>query len=126
MGYQYSVWLVPKIWNDIKKVYETEHVPHITIKSLLSLEHARDLFKQYDNEYKITFQNDIYDFKQNDSPASGFYCKVLNLETEKQLHMTINYKFNKKVIPLEAPEDLIGNIYIVNTTSDKPEKWCFV
>ena len=134
MGYQYSIWLIPYIWEDIKNVYQTSHIPHVTLKTLLTLEQAREFVKKFDNEYKISFQDNIQDFnniiyepnKKDDLPASGFFCKISELELEHQPHMTLYYKYNHKVIPMESPKDLFGYVSIVNTISDNPEKWIFI
>lgn len=134
MGYQYSIWLTPYIWEDIKNLYETSHIPHVTLKTLLTLEQARVFVKKFDNEYKISFQDNIQDFndiiydpnKKDDLAASGFFCKISGLELEHQPHMTLYYKYNNKVIPMESPKDLFGYVCIVNTISDNPEKWVFI
>ncbi len=134
MGYRYSIWLIPYIWEDIKKVYKTSHIPHIIIKTFLSLEQAQDIVNKYDNEYKIRFKDNIYDFnniiydpnKKDELPACGFLCNITGLELEHQPHMTLDYKYNHKVIPMESPEDLFGFISIVNTVSNIPEKWFFI
>lgn len=134
MGYQYSIWLIPYIWKDIKDVYKTSHIPHVTIQTLLTLEQAQEFIKKYDQEYKIFFQDNIHDFtqisydhdKEDQLPGSGFYCEIKDLELEHQPHMTLYYKFNNKIIPMESPKDLFGFVSIVNTLSDQPEKWFFL
>jgi hypothetical protein len=40
--------------------------------------------------------------------------------------MTLYYKFNKKIIPMESPKDLFGFVRVVNTVSEQPEKWFFI
>ena len=37
-------------------------MPHITIKTLLSYQESLDLIKKYNNEYNVSFQDNIYDF----------------------------------------------------------------
>ena len=44
MGYKYSIWLIPNNWKYIQSYYKTEHIPHVTIKTLLS---QKDAFKEY-------------------------------------------------------------------------------
>jgi len=134
MGYQYSIWLIPYIWEDIKNLYKTSHIPHVTLKTLLSLEQANEFVKTFDNEYKISFQDNIHDFnniiydsnKKDDLHASGLLCKITGLELEHKPHMTLHYKYNNKVIPTKAPTDLYGFVSIVNTISDQPAEWILI
>ena len=131
MGYKYSIWLIPNNWKDIKNFYKMNHIPHITIKTLLSYDEALKLFKNYDNKYKVNFKDNIYDFKnlsyhhepKNEFPASGYFCKIENLELEHKPHMTIHYKYNDKVIYNKSPNNIEGTVFIVNTISDNPEEW---
>ena len=46
MGYKYSLWLIPNNWKYIKSYYKIDHIPHITIKTLMTQSQA---FKEYDN-----------------------------------------------------------------------------
>lgn len=102
------------------------HIPHITIKTLLTKEKSQLLINMYQKEYTVSFENGIYYFKviSYDSnkldklPASGFYCSIKNLELDHKGHMRLHYKFNNSVINKEYPKNLLGYVCIVNTESD--------
>lgn len=131
MGYKYSIWLIPNNWKYIQSYYKTEHIPHVTIKTLLT---QKDAFKEYDmlkSHYLIKYQNNVYDFndikydgKEGDElEACGFLCKIDGLELEHKPHMTLYYHYHNIVLKMKAPTESLGKVCIVNTVSDDPKKW---
>lgn len=131
MGYKYSIWLIPNNWKYIKSYYKTEHIPHVTIKTLMTQSQA---FKEYDDlksHYEIAYENNVYDFtdvkyheKQEDEiEGSGFYCKIKGLDLDHRPHMTLYYHHHNSVLKMKAPTETLGKVYIVNTVSDDPKKW---
>lgn len=134
MGYKYSIWLIPNNWKDIMKFYNTKHIPHVTIKTLLSKNEAFFEVNKYKKKYLINFENNIYNFDKisyhndtdKDFPACGIFCKITNLKLEHIPHMTLYYHFNKSVILTKEPKSCIANVCIVNTNSDNPEKWTII
>ena len=131
MGYKYSIWLIPNNWEYIKSYYKTEHIPHITIKTLLS---QKEVFKEIDmlkSHYMIKYQDYVYDFdeikykdnKNDEIEACGFFCKIDDLELEHKAHMTLYYHYHNIVLKMKAPTDTLGKVCMVNTVSDDPKKW---
>ena len=131
MGYKYSIWLIPNNWKYIKDFYKTDHIPHITIKTLMSGDEVFKEIKNYKNHYMISYDNNVHDFneisyqKDRDAelPASGFFCKIHNLKLEHQPHMTLYYHYHDSILHMKAPVSCLGKVYIVNTISDDPVKW---
>lgn len=131
MGYKYSLWLIPNNWKYIKSYYKTDHIPHITIKTLMTQSQA---FKEYDNlksHYEIKYENNVYDFndiqyhekKEDEIEGCGFYCNVKGLQLDHKPHMTLYYHYHNSVLKMKAPTETLGKVYIVNTVSDDPKKW---
>lgn len=130
MGYKYSVWLVPNSHGYIKDHYRMEHIPHITIKTLLTINDAFDLARKLKKHYYINFIPDIHDFdkikyKKNkkELDACGFYCKINNLELNHTPHMTTHYHMHGMSLFMPPPTSCMGKVYIVNTVSNSPSKW---
>ena len=137
MGYKYSIWLIPNNWKYIQSYYKTEHIPHITIKTLLSQNEAFKEFDMLKSHYMIKYQNNVHDFdeikykrKNNDDDdeleACGFFCKIQGLELEHKPHMTLYYHYHNSVLQMKAPTETLGKVCLVNTISDDPKKWYII
>ena len=134
MGYKYSIWLIPNNWKYIQSYYKTEHIPHVTIKTLLT---SREAFNEYDklkSHYMIKYQDNVYDFndikydgKEGDElEACGFFCKIEGLELEHKPHMTLYYHYHNSVLKMRSPTETLGKVCLVNTISDDPKKWYII
>lgn len=131
MGYKYSIWVIPNNWKYIQSYYKTEHTPHVTIKTLLTISEAFSEINKYKSHYMINYNANVYDFnnisytedKDADLPASGFLCDLQDLKLEHQAHMTLYYHYHNTEITMEPPTNTLGKVYIVNTVSDDPKKW---
>ncbi len=134
MGYKYSIWLIPNNWKYIQSYYKTEHMPHVTIKTLLTHNEALNEFYMLKSHYMIKYQDNVYDFndikykekKDDELEACGFLCNIQNLELLHKPHMTLYYHYNNSIIKMKAPSDTLGKVFIVNTVSDNPKKWFII
>ena len=118
MGYKYSIWLIPNNWKYIQSYYKTEHIPHVTIKTLLT---SREAFNEYDklkSHYMIKYQDNVHDFddikykgKDGDEiEACGFFCKIEDLELNRFIEIGYKVKMIKlsnKSIAVDTKFDLI-------------------
>jgi len=133
MGYKYSIWLIPNNWEYIKQNYKTEHIPHITIKTLMTAKEVFQEVKKFKKHYMISYEENVYDFneisyhkdedKDKELPACGFFCKIKNLKLEHEPHMTLYYHYHNLVLHMKPPVSCLGKVYVVNTISDDPKKW---
>ena len=97
MGYKYSIWIIPNNWKYIQSYYKTEHTPHVTIKTLLTISEAFTEINKYKSHYMINYNANVYDFnnisykedKDAHLPASGFLCNLQDLKLEHQLDIQI-------------------------------------
>ena len=134
MGYKYSIRLIPNNWKYIQSYYKTEHIPHITIKTLLSQNEAFNEFELLKSHYMIKYKNNVHDFndikykgkKGDELDACGFFCNIEGLELEHKPHMTLYYHYHDSVLKMKAPTETLGKVCIVNTVSDDPRKWFII
>lgn len=131
-GYLYSIWCIPDNWKDIKERYGMCHIPHVTIETLLSETECMSRIHDYNKEYMIRFEDNIYDLNDitykggdNDLSAYGFYCELDSLCVSHRPHMTLLYSNLGSDMKIEkAPIHKIqGKVYMVNTVSSDPSKW---
>lgn len=150
-GYLYSIWCIPDNWKEIKERYGMCHIPHVTIETLLSELECRSRIHNYDKEYMIRFEDNIYDFNDitykegggetsgggsetsgggsetsgDELPAYGFYCELDSLSVSHRPHMTLLYSnLGSDMKTEKAPIHKIqGKVYMVNTVSGDPSKW---
>ena len=131
-GYLYSIWCIPDNWKDIKERYGMCHIPHVTIETLLSETECMSRIHDYNKEYMIRFEDNIYDLNDitykggdNDLSAYGFYCELDSLSVSHRPHMTLLYSnLGTDMKTEKAPIHKIqGKVYMVNTVSGDPSKW---
>ena len=131
-GYGYSIWLVPDNWKEIKKEFNMDFIPHITIATNLP-------YLPYgilnDRTYKVNkfSKGQVFPKMYSVDPlnAFGYYCEIDGLYLDHQPHMTLFYAPNAInfldtfSIIKQPPKEFYGKLKIANTNFDNPTQWNF-
>ena len=125
-GYGYSLWLVPHVWRDIKRIYCMSHIPHITVCTNMERTDPAILtpsvFKVYNFSYLKKFPKM---YKNEPLTASGFYCEIDGISTNHTPHMSLNYSHDD--LENFAPPDILEcSLHFADTQSDNPQEWCLL
>ena len=129
-GYGYSIWLVPDNWKEIKKEFNMEFIPHVTLATNLPYLPYGILNEK---TYKVTnfSKGEIIPKMYNVDPlnAFGYYCDIVGLYPSHKPHMTlfyapnaINYLDTYSTIK-QPPTEFYGKLRIANTNFDNPIQW---
>jgi hypothetical protein len=138
-GYGYSVWFVPKNYQDIQERYNIKHIPHITLDTNLLLKDAYHIYHNACQEVVVKLKPDFVKFPSfyhHDPMVSyGWYVDIQQM-TKRKLnwtpHMTVTYvprnKTNNaqeiKVLTYQSPlEPIECFVTIADTRSGLPEDW---
>jgi len=129
-GYGYSIWLVPDNWKEIRKEFNMDFIPHVTIATNLPyLPYGILNEKTYKvkNFSKGEIMPRMYDVDPLN--AFGYYCDIVGLYLSHKPHMTlfyapngINYLDTFSTIK-QPPSEFYGKLRIANTNFDNPIQW---
>ena len=132
-GYGFSIWLVPYNWRQLKKEFNLDFIPHITLST---------------NHYAIPDVPDLHNVKafnfkkgeifrkiyQNDPlEGYGYYCELSGVFTNHTPHMTLFYgsKISDENMDfyslIKTPPDILYCFAtLADTTSLNPSTWKFL
>jgi hypothetical protein len=136
-SYGYSVWAImipPQNISDLLARYNNfPHIPHITVKTNLTLEDAEDFLlecKSWEDTATISGKAYVLPNFYDHDPLKGwgFPAQLTNTKTEHTQHLTVMYSPTEiKSCPnVYVDEFLPVKLRIANTTSENPREWSLV
>jgi hypothetical protein len=130
-GYGYSIWLVPTNWKYIKKEFNMDFTPHVTVATNLPyLPYGILNNKNYQvkNFSKGVILPKMYNFDPLNS--FGYPCEIDGLYLSHKPHMSLFYAPNKineldTYSRIKAPPSypIECQLRIADTTSINPIQW---
>lgn len=126
-AYGFSLWLVPKNYSKLQKMYNISHIPHITICTNLTekidticLSKETFIVNKFSSLLKFPkfYKTDWYN-------SSGFYCDVEKIKTEHQPHLTLQYS-HKNIENYKPPDSLECQLHMADTRSFDCNDWYII
>ena len=129
-GYGYSIWLVPLQWRQIKREYNLDFIPHITLLTNINFVSSKILSKEIftaRNFQKGEVFSKVYDY--DPMYSFGYSCDIEPFFTFHRPHMSIFYSSNKiayldTIMSMKMPpQDMQCKLYLADTRSLNPCQW---
>ena len=127
MGYGLSVWVVPKLYEEIQEEYNMVHIPHVTLQTNLQTHsNSADIGRLVNISFIKGFVKFPSMYDHDPMSGSGFYCSVADLYNIPAFdqHMTVWYNYDGDHMGFDEPPcDQLGRVMRADTRSDDPSEW---